>query len=50
MSGAIGVVSTFYFGVITSDDWGSYGREVPKETLLKGRNFTPQFETVIKIV
>jgi insertion element IS1 protein InsB len=29
--------------MITSDDWGSYAREVPEEKHLTGKLFTEQF-------
>ncbi|AHA64781.1 Transposase [Shigella dysenteriae 1617] len=31
-------------GMITSDDWGSYGREVPKDKHLTGKIFTQRIE------
>ncbi|ELV3192605.1 IS1 family transposase, partial [Shigella flexneri] len=30
----------FCIGMVTSDDWGSYAREVPKEKHLTGKIFT----------
>ena len=30
--------------MITSDDWGSYGREVPKDKHLTGKIFTQRIE------
>jgi insertion element IS1 protein InsB len=30
--------------MITSDDWGSYARQVPKEKHLTGKIFTQRFE------
>lgn len=31
-------------GMLTSDDWGSYGREVPKDKHLTGKIFTQRIE------
>ncbi|WP_323092382.1 IS1 family transposase, partial [Aeromonas jandaei] len=34
----------FQIGFITSDDWGSYTREVPSEIHLTGKIFTQRIE------
>ena len=36
--------SLFQIGFITSDDWGSYAREVPAEIHLTGKIFTQRIE------
>ncbi|EGK27922.1 insertion element iso-IS1n protein insB [Shigella flexneri K-218] len=33
-------MTPFCIGMVTSDDWGSYAREVPKEKHLTGKIFT----------
>ena len=33
-----------YIGMITSDEWSSYGREVPKDKHLTGKIFTQRIE------
>jgi len=40
----LGLLTPFHIGMITSDDWGSYGREVPKEKHLTGKIFTQRIE------
>ncbi|AHA64366.1 Transposase [Shigella dysenteriae 1617] len=37
-------LTPFNIGMITSDDWGSYGREVPKDKHLTGKIFTQRIE------
>ncbi|HBE0149316.1 TPA: IS1 family transposase, partial [Shigella flexneri 1b] len=34
------LLTPFCIGMVTSDDWGSYAREVPKEKHLTGKIFT----------
>ncbi len=36
----LALLTPFNIGMITSDDWGSYGREVPKDKHLTGKIFT----------
>ena len=38
------LLTPFTIGMITSDDWGSYVREVPKEKHLTGKIFTQRIE------
>ncbi|QPW27779.1 IS1 family transposase [Edwardsiella ictaluri] len=38
------VITPFNIGMITRDDWGSYGREVPKDKHLTGKIFTQRIE------
>ncbi|ADA76809.1 insertion element iso-IS1n protein insB [Shigella dysenteriae 155-74] len=33
-------MTPFCIGMVTSDDWGSYAREVPEEKHLTGKIFT----------
>ncbi|SFN55696.1 insertion element IS1 protein InsB [Izhakiella capsodis] len=40
----LALLTPFNTGMITSDDWGSYGREVPKEKHLTGQIFTQRIE------
>ncbi|AHA66957.1 Transposase [Shigella dysenteriae 1617] len=35
----LALLTPFNIGMITSDDWGSYGREVPKDKHLTGKIF-----------
>ena len=37
----------FNIGMLTSDDWGSYGREVPKNSNLTGPKYSPNALSVI---
>ncbi|RIG13989.1 IS1 family transposase, partial [Shigella flexneri] len=36
----LALLTPFCIGMVTSDDWGSYAREVPKEKHLTGKIFT----------
>lgn len=38
------LLTPFTIGMITSDDWGSYVRDVPKEKHLTGKIFTQRIE------
>lgn len=38
------LLTPFNIGMITSDDWGSYARELPKDKLLTGKVFTQHIE------
>lgn len=40
----LALLTPFSIGMITSDDWGSYAREVPKEKHLTGKIFTQRIE------
>jgi len=40
----LALLTPFDIGMITSDDWGSYGREVPKDKHLTGKIFTQRIE------
>ncbi len=40
----LNLLSPFQIGFITSDDWGSYAREVPSEMHLTGKIFTQHIE------
>lgn len=40
----LSLLSPFQIGFITSDDWGSYAREVPSEMHLTGKIFTQRIE------
>ncbi len=40
----LALFTPFNIGMITSDDWGSYAREVPKEKHLTGKIFTQRIE------
>lgn len=40
----LALLSPFQIGFITSDDWGSYAREVPAEKHLTGKIFTQRIE------
>ncbi len=40
----LSLLSPFQIGFITSDDWGSYAREVPSEMHLTGKTFTQRIE------
>ncbi|WNT50238.1 IS1-like element IS1N family transposase [Shigella dysenteriae] len=40
----LALLTPFNIGMITSDDWGSYGREVPKDKHLTGKIFTQRIE------
>lgn len=40
----LALLSPFQIGLITSDDWGSYAREVPPELHLTGKIFTQRIE------
>ncbi|MGC8401268.1 IS1 family transposase [Enterobacter mori] len=40
----LALLTPFSIGMVTSDDWGSYAREVPKEKHLTGKIFTQRIE------
>ncbi|ASG89420.1 IS1 family transposase [Salmonella enterica] len=40
----LALLTPFHIGMITSDDWGSYSREVPKDKHLTGKIFTQRIE------
>ncbi|WP_210523126.1 MULTISPECIES: IS1 family transposase [Pantoea] len=40
----LALLTPFNIGMITSDDWGSYAREVPKDKHLTGKIFTQRTE------
>ncbi|EKM0530502.1 IS1 family transposase [Cronobacter turicensis] len=40
----LALLAPFSIGMITSDDWGSYAREVPKDKHLTGKIFTQRIE------
>lgn len=40
----LALLSPFNTGMITSDNWGSYAREVPKDKHLTGKMFTQRIE------
>lgn len=40
----LALLSPFNIGMITSDDWGSYARELPKDNHLTGKIFTQRIE------
>ncbi|EEW8418453.1 TPA: IS1-like element ISEc30 family transposase [Escherichia coli] len=40
----LALLTPFNIGMLTSDDWGSYGREVPKNKHLTGKIFTQCIE------
>ncbi len=40
----LSLLSQFQIGFITSDDWGSYAREVPSEMHLTGKIFTQRIK------
>ena len=40
----LALLTPFNIGMITSDDWGSYAREVPEEKHLTGKIFTQHIE------
>ncbi|WP_092874936.1 IS1 family transposase [Izhakiella capsodis] len=40
----LALLTPFNIGMITSDDWGSYRREVPKDKHLTGKIFTQRIE------
>ncbi|EMO2329572.1 IS1 family transposase, partial [Klebsiella pneumoniae] len=40
----LALLTPFNIGMITSDDWGSYAREVPKDIHLTGKLFTQRIE------
>ncbi|HCM1916750.1 TPA: IS1 family transposase [Salmonella enterica subsp. salamae serovar 28:r:e,n,z15] len=40
----LALLTPFNIGMITSDDWGSYAREVPKDKHLTGKIFTQRIE------
>ena len=42
----LALLTPFNIGMLTSDDWGSYGREVPKNKYLTGKIFTQRIETI----
>ncbi|HBN1784916.1 TPA: IS1 family transposase, partial [Escherichia coli] len=40
----LALLTQFSIGMVTSDDWGSHAREVPKEKHLTGKIFTQRIE------
>ncbi|HBL0924203.1 TPA: IS1 family transposase [Escherichia coli] len=40
----LALLTPFNIGMLTSDDWGSYGREVPKNKHLTGKIFTQRID------
>ena len=40
----LALLTPFNIGMLTSDDWGSYGRVVPKNKYLTGKIFTQRIE------
>ncbi len=40
----LALLALFNIGMITSDNWGSYAREVPKDNHLTGKIFTQRIE------
>lgn len=40
----LALLESFTIGMITSDDWSSYAREVPKDKHLTGKIFTQRIE------
>ena len=40
----LALLTPFNIGMITSDEWGSYAREVPKDKHLTGKIFTQRIE------
>lgn len=40
----LALLALFNIGLVTSDDWGSYAREVPKDKHLTGKIFTQCIE------
>ncbi len=42
----LALLTPFNIGMLTSDDWGSYGREVPKNKYLTGKIFTQRIEVM----
>ncbi len=40
----LALLTPFNIGMITSDNWGSYAREVPKQKHLTGKIFTQRIE------
>lgn len=40
----LALLTPFSIGMVTSDDWSSYAREVPKEKHLTGKIFTQRSE------
>ncbi|ELK4265730.1 IS1 family transposase, partial [Salmonella enterica] len=40
----LALLTLFNIGMITSDDWGSYSREVPGDKYLTGKIFTQRIE------
>lgn len=38
------LLTPFHIGVITSDDWGCYSREIPRDKHLSGKILTPRIE------
>ena len=40
----LALLTPFNIGMLTSDDWGSYGRVVPKNKHLTGKIFTQRIE------
>ncbi|KDW85734.1 putative transposase [Escherichia coli 2-210-07_S4_C1] len=40
----LGLLALFTIGMLTTDEWGSYNRELPKEKNLSGKIFTQRIE------
>jgi len=40
----LGLLALFTIGMLTTDEWGSYNRELPKEKNLTGKIFTQRIE------
>ncbi|KAE9473643.1 hypothetical protein F8B40_04993 (plasmid) [Escherichia coli] len=40
----LALLAPFNIGMLTSDDWGSYAKEVPKKKHLTGKIFTQRIE------
>lgn len=40
----LALLTPFNIGMLTTDDWGSYARELPKEKHLTGKIFTQRIE------
>jgi len=40
----LGLLALFSIGMLTTDEWGSYNRELPKEKNLTGKIFTQRIE------
>ncbi|GAL56258.1 putative transposase [Escherichia albertii NBRC 107761 = DSM 17582] len=42
----LALLTPFIVGMLTTDEWGSYTRELPKEKPLTGKIFTQRIETL----